>query len=167
MKTIFKNIHNKIKLKIINEKDEIMSKIKDVEYNLKTNKTMIENQNKEFKKELDKLRQENNILKKEKEFLNKELQKFKTYTNLAKVSRENLTKKDFSLLETMSRRVEEAESLAENLKTMVKKLDNTNKNLKERNEKLEDIILFFMKERGEFKNIEEINEDIKVILKME
>ena len=92
---------------------------------------------------------------------NKELQKFKTYTNLAKVSRENLTKKDFSLLETMSRRVEEAESLSENLKEMVKKLDNTNSTLKDRNEKLEDIILFYMKERGEFKNIEELNEDIK------
>ena len=156
-------LEEKIKenIKIINEKDEIMSKIKDVEYNLKTNRTMIENQNKEFKKALDKLHQENNILKKEKDFLSKELQKFKTYTNLAKVSRENLTKKDFSLLETMSRRVEESESLSENLKEMVKKLDNTNSTLKERNEKLEDIILFFMKERGEFKNIEEIDENLR------
>jgi len=138
-----------------------MQRIKDVEYNLNTNKTMIENQNKEYKKEIDKIHQENNILKKEKEFLNKELQKFKTYTNLAKVSREKLTKKDFSLLETMSRRVEESESLVQNLKEMVKKLDNTNTSLKDRNEKLEDIILFFMKERGEFKNIEEINDDLK------
>ena len=156
-------LEEKIKenIKIINEKEEIMTKIKDVEYNLKTNNTMIENQNKEFKKEIDKLHQENNILKKEKDFLNKELQKFKTYTNLAKVSRENLTKKDFSLLETMSRRVEEAESLAENLKTMVKKLDNKNTILKDRNDKLEDIILFYMKERGEFKNVEELNEDLK------
>ena len=156
-------LEEKIKenIKIINEKEGIMTRIKDVEYNLKTNKTMIENQNKEFKKELDKLRQENNILKKEKEFLNKELQKFKTYTNMAKVSRENLTKKDFSLLETMSRRVEESESLAENLKVMVQKLDNTNSSLKERNDKLEDIILFYMKERGEFKNIEEIDENLR------
>ena len=156
-------LEEKIKenIKIINEKEEIMTKIKDVEYNLKTNNTMIENQNKEFKKEIDKLHQENNILKKEKEFLNKELQKFKTYTNLAKVSRENLTKKDFSLLETMSRRVEEAESLTENLKNMVKKLDNNNTILKDRNDKLEDIILYYMKERGEFKNVEELNEDLK------
>ena len=136
-----------------------MQRIIDVEYNLNTNKTMIENQNKEYKKEIDKIHQENNILKKEKEFLNKELQKFKTYTNLAKVSREKLTKKDFSLLETMSRRVEESESLVQNLKEMVKKLDNTNTSLKDRNEKLEDIILYYMKERGEFKNIEEIDEN--------
>jgi hypothetical protein len=156
-------LEEKIKenIKIINEKEEIMSRIKEVEYNLKTNKTMIENQNKEFKKEIDKLHQENNILKKEKEFLNKELQKFKTYTNLAKVSRENLTKKDFSLLETMSRRVEESESLSENLKEMIRKLDGTNSLLKERNEKLENIILFYMNERGEFKNIEEIDENLK------
>ena len=156
-------LEEKIKenIKIINEKEGIMQRIKDVEYNLNTNKTMIENQNKEYKKEIDKIHQENNILKKEKEFLNKELQKFKTYTNLAKVSREKLTKKDFSLLETMSRRVEESESLVQNLKEMVKKLDNTNTSLKDRNEKLEDIILFFMKERGEFKNIEEINDDLK------
>ena len=156
-------LEEKIKenIKIINEKEEITSKIKDIEYNLKTNKTLIENQNKEFKKELDRLRQENNILKKEKEFINKELQKFKTYTNMAKVSRENLTKKDFSLLETMSRRVEESESLVENLKAMVQKLDLTNSSLKERNDKLEDIILFYMKERGELTNIEEIDENLK------
>ena len=156
-------LEEKIKenIKIINEKEEISSKIKDIEYNLKTNKTLIENQNKEFKKELDRLRQENKILKKEKEFINKELQKFKTYTNMAKVSRENLTKKDFSLLETMSRRVEESESLAENLKEMVQKLDVTNSSLKERNDKLEDIILFYMKERGELTNIEEIDESLR------
>jgi uncharacterized protein (DUF3084 family) len=156
-------LEEKIKenIKIINEKEEVTTKIKDIEYNLKTNKTMIENQNKEFKKELDKLRQENTILKKEKDFINKELQKFKTYTNMAKVSRENLTKKDFSLLETMSRRVEESESLAQNLKDMVQKMDQTNSSLKERNDKLEDIILFYMKERGELTNIEQIDENLR------
>ena len=156
-------LEEKIKenIKIMNEKEEVMKKIKEIEYNLKTNKTMIENQNKQFKKEIDKLRQENNILKKEKEFINKELQKFKTYTNLAKISRENLTKKDFSLLETMSRRVEESESLANNLKIMVQKLDTTNSILKEKNEKYENIILYYMKERGEMKNIDQIDEELK------
>ena len=156
-------LEEKIKenIKIINEKEQIMTRIKDVEYNLQNNKTIIENQNIEFKKEMDKMFQENNILKKEKEFLTKELQKFKTYTNLAKVSRENLTKKDFSVLETMSRRVEEMESLIYNLKEMIKNLDKTNSKLRERNEKLEDIILYYMKERGELKNIEEINENIR------
>ena len=156
-------LEEKIKenIKIINEKEQIMARIKDVEYNLQNNKTIIENQNIEFKKEIDKIYQENNILKKEKDFLTKELQKFKTYTNLAKVSRENLTKKDFSVLETMSRRVEESESLIRNLKEMIKKLDKTNSGLRERNEKLEDIILYYMKERGEFKNIEEIDETLR------
>jgi chromosome segregation ATPase len=156
-------LEEKIKenIKIINEKEDIMARIKEAEYNLKTNKIMIENQNKEFKKEIDKLRQENNILKKEKEFLNKELQKFKTYTNMAKVSRETLSKKDFSLLETMSRRVEESESLTGNLKQMIQRLDNINSNLKDRNEKLENIILFYMKERGEFKDIDEIDENLR------
>ena len=156
-------LEEKIKenIKIITEKDDIMARVKDAEYNLKTNKIMIENQNKEFKKEIDKLRQENNILKKEKEFLSKELQKFKTYTNMAKVSRETLSKKDFSLLETMSRRVEESESLTGNLKQMIQKLDNINSNLKVRNEKLENIILFYMKERGEFKDLDEIDENLR------
>ena len=156
-------LEEKIKenIKIINEKEDIMARIKEAEYNLKTNKIMIENQNKEFKKEIDKLRQENNILKKEKEFLNKELQKFKTYTNMAKVSRETLSKKDFSLLETMSRRVEESESLTGNLKQMIQRLDNINSSLKDRNEKLENIILFYMKERGEFKDIDKIDENLR------
>ena len=93
--------------------------------------------------------------------MNKELQKFKTYTNMAKVSRETLSKKDFSLLETMSRRVEESESLTGNLKQMIKRLDNINSSLKDRNEKLENIILFYMKERGEFKDIDEIDENLR------
>jgi chromosome segregation ATPase len=156
-------LEEKIKenIQIINEKEDIMIRIKEAEYNLKTNKTMIDNQNKEFKKEIDKLRQENNILKKEKEFISKELQKFKTYTNMAKVSKETLTKKDFSLLETMSRRVEESESLTGNLKQMIQRLDNINSSLKDRNEKLENIILFYMKERGEFKDIDEIDENLR------
>ena len=51
-------LEEKIKenIKIINEKEDIMARIKEAEYNLKTNKIMIENQNKEFKKEIDKLR---------------------------------------------------------------------------------------------------------------
>ena len=61
----------------------------------------------------------------------------------------------------MSRKVEEKEGLAENLKEMIKNLDKKNSNLKERNEKLENIIMFYMKERGEFKNIEEIDENLK------
>ena len=156
-------LEEKIKenIQIINEKEDIMIRIKEAEYNLKTNKTMIDNQNKEFKKEIDKLRQENNVLKKEKEFISKELQKFKTYTNMAKVSKETLTKKDFSLLETMSRRVEESESLTGNLKQMIQRLDNINSSLKDRNEKLENIILFYMKERGEFKDIDEIDENLR------
>ena len=156
-----KNYQLKENIQIINEKEDIMIRIKEAEYNLKTNKTMIDNQNKEFKKEIDKLRQENNILKKEKEFISKELQKFKTYTNMAKVSKETLTKKDFSLLETMSRRVEESESLTGNLKQMIQRLDNINSSLKDRNEKLENIILFYMKERGEFKDIDEIDENLR------
>ena len=80
---------------------------------------------------------------------------------MAKVSRENLSKKDFSLLETMSRRVEESESLTGNLKQMIQRLDSINSNLKDRNEKLENIILFYMKERGEFKDIDEIDESLR------
>ena len=156
-------LEEKIKenIQIISEKEDILTKIKDVEYNIKTNKNFIDNQNKEFKKELDRLRQENVILKKEKDFLSKELQKFKTYTNMAKVSRENLTKKDFSLMETMSRRVEESESLCENLKEMVQKLDETNSQIKQKNEKLENIILFYMKQGGELTDVEEVDEKLR------
>ena len=61
----------------------------------------------------------------------------------------------------MSRRVEESESLTGNLKQMIQRLDNINSSLKDRNEKLENIILFYMKERGEFKDIDEIDENLR------
>ena len=46
------------------------------------------------------------------------------------------------------------------MKEIIQKLDETNAALKERNENLEDLILFYMKERGEFEGMEEV-ENIK------
>ncbi len=55
-------------------------------------------------------------------------------------------------METMSRRVEESESLANNLKEMIQKLDLANTKLKEKNEKLENIVLYHMIQNGEIKS---------------
>ena len=46
-------------------------------------------------------------------------------------------------------------------KEMVQKLDKTNSEIKQKNEKLENIVFFYMKQGGELTNIEEVDEKIR------
>lgn len=86
---------------------EMESKLKEAEHIVKTKKSHYENQQKELKKEMDKLVKTNETYKKEIFDATEQLKKYQHYTNFAKASKEILSKKDFSMLETMSRRVEE------------------------------------------------------------
>ena len=105
---------------------------------------MTENQNKELKKEIEKIHKQNELLQKENNEISKELKNYQHYTNFAKAAKENLTKKDFSMLETMSRKVEEATNLNENLKHIVTELDQQKKELTAKVDQLEKINLYLI-----------------------
>jgi hypothetical protein len=89
--------------------DDLTHRLKEAEYNVKNGKVLYESQLKELKKDIDKLVKVNETVKTENVKLNEQLGNIQHYTSLAKASKESLTKKDFSILETMSRRVEELE----------------------------------------------------------
>ena len=140
---------------LIKEKNVFGLKLKEIEFNAKNNKTLYENQNKEIKKELSKLYKEHEELKLENKKMSEQIKNYQNYTGLAKASKENLSKKDFSMLETMSRRVEEGENLINDLKNLAEGLDQENKNLKEKKELMENLLFYYMKLNGE--SIENLN----------
>lgn len=135
------------------EKNEIDCKLKEMEYKNKVNKMLNESKNKELLKEVDKLVKTNELFKKENTDLNEKLISFQTYTNFAKASKEHLSKKDFSMLETMARRVEEAEGLAQNLKELIEMVNQHNLELKKQLRVYEYLICYYMKNSGEFNDI--------------
>jgi hypothetical protein len=95
---------NKISLKNLSE---LENKFKEADFSVRSKKSFYENQIRELKKEIDKLLKNNESLKKDQSDLSEQLKKYQQYTNYAKASKECLSKRDFSILETMSRRVEE------------------------------------------------------------
>ena len=150
------------------EIDDLKNKIQEVEYTSKMSKQLTDNQNKELKKEIEKIHKQNEILQKENSEISKELKNYQHYTNYAKAAKENLTKKDFSMLETMSRKVEETTNLNENLKHIVTELDQQKRELTAKVDQLEKINLYLMKMSGEVPNelvINEEDENYKEILK--
>ena len=140
---------------LIKEKNVFGLKLKEIEFNAKNSKTLYENQNKEIKKELSKIYKEHEELKLENKKMSEQIKNYQNYTGLAKASKENLSKKDFSMLETMSRRVEEGENLINDLKNLAEGLEQENKNLKEKKEIMENLIFYYMKLNGE--SIENLN----------
>ena len=155
---------------LIKEKKSYSIKLKDLEFNLKNTKILYENQNKEIKKELTKIYNEYEKIKSENQDLNEQLKNYKNYTSFANASKENLSKKDFSMLEIMSRRVEEGENLIMDLKNLAEGLDAENKSLKEKKELMENLIFYYMKINGESnfndKNVQLNENDYQEIMKL-
>ena len=155
---------------LIKEKKSYSIKLKDLEFNLKNTKILYENQNKEIKKELTKIYNEYEKIKSENQDLNEQLKNYKNYTSFANASKENLSKKDFSMLEIMSRRVEEGENLIMDLKNLAEGLDAENKSLKEKKELMENLIFYYMKINGESnfndKNIQLNENDYQEIMNL-
>ena len=86
----------------------------------------------------------NNILQENNEVQNK-LKDYQIYTNFAKANTVKLDKKDFSILETMSRRAENAELEVQKLVGYVKELKSMNDKLNKKIKPLEDYALLQMK----------------------
>ena len=86
----------------------------------------------------------NNILQENNEVQNK-LKDYQIYTNFAKANTVKLNKKDFSILETMSKRAENAELEVQKLVGYVKELKTMNDKLNKKIKPLEDYALLQMK----------------------
>ena len=93
-----------------------------------------------------------NFVQENNEVQNK-LKDFQIYTNMAKVNKTKLNKEDFSILETMSKRAEYAESEVQKLKNSVNKLKSINEKLNKKINPLENYVFLQMKHDHEI-NVE-------------
>ena len=129
------SLENELRLKKlqINEKnteiDALKDKIKNInlmneehETQLRLIQSQYELRIKDLKKEIEAFIDKTVLLEKENTELKKETENYKHISSLAKSNKEALTKKDFSILETMSRRVEELQELNGILKCQLSEL---------------------------------------------
>lgn len=136
------NLENEIKIKNskINEltngssalRSQINSLLKDkeeAEIKLKSTEKSWENKSNQLKLEIENIKQQNEKQLKANSDLKKQLDNLGQVSAFAKANKEDLSKKDFSILETMSRRVEELELLNETLRNQVSETTIDNKNL--------------------------------------
>ena len=86
----------------------------------------------------------NNFLQENNE-VQTQLKDFQMYTNFAKANTVKLNKNDFSILETMSKRAENAESEVIKLSNYIEELKKTNEKLKHKIKPLEDYALLQIK----------------------
>ena len=93
-----------------------------------------------------------NFVQENNEVQNK-LKDFQIYTNMAKVNKTKLNKEDFSILETMSKRAEYAESEVQKLKNSVNELKSINEKLNKKINPLENYVFLQMKHDHEI-NVE-------------
>ena len=93
-----------------------------------------------------------NFVQENNEVQNK-LKDFQIYTNMAKVNKTKLNKEDFSILETMSKRAEYAESEVQKLKNSVNELKSINEKLNKKINPLENYLFLQMKHDHEI-NVE-------------
>ena len=77
--------------------------------------------------------------------LQNQLKDFQLLTNMAKVHKEKLTEKDFSMLENMSQRAENAELEVQKLLTFIDELKGVNEKLRNKIKPLEDYALLQIK----------------------
>lgn len=194
IKSSLENSQSELKLKIyqLNQKiqennvlneelKKLKSSLEEIEYKSKMGKVVLENQNKELKKQIEKIYQEQDKLINDNKEMAVELKKFKTFTNFAKINKETYTKKDFSMLETMSRKVEEVSGLNDSLKRGFEALNNENTELKNKTEMQEKLLLYYMKNQNDenglsnltidensknYKEIADMKLDNKTLIKM-
>jgi hypothetical protein len=185
-KNIFEKFENinmlqkELKNKEINI-DELNNKIQSlITKNTILEKNLAENENKLniikisyenniniLKKQIEQLTQSNNNFVKENDICQKKLNEFQKLTNMAKANVDKLEKKDFSILEIMSKKAETAENSYLLLKNDYDKLINENNILKKKIEPLENITLLSLEKEDSLFNSQNITrEDIEQIEKI-
>ena len=90
-----------------------------------------------------------------------QLKDFQIITNMAKANTKKLKKEDFSILETMSKRAECAESEVQKLLILINELKSTNQKLKNKIKPLEDYALLQIKHDHEINTGNDTSLDLK------
>ena len=142
---------------IISEKSDINKQCTDLRNELIKAKDNYEEKIKILEKQLKHLSEANNTFVQENNKVETQLKDFQILTNMAKVNTKKLKKEDFSILEIMSNRAENAEMEVQKLLKYVDQLKNLNNEIKNKIKPLEDYALL------QIKHDHEINTGIDTI----
>ena len=130
---------------IISEKSDINKQCTDLRNELIKAKDNYEEKIKILEKQLKHLSEANNTFVQENNKVETQLKDFQILTNMAKVNTKKLKKEDFSILEIMSNRAENAEMEVKKLLKYVDQLKNLNNEIKNKIKPLEDYALLQIK----------------------
>ena len=130
---------------IISEKSDINKQCTDLRNELIKAKDNYEEKIKILEKQLKHLSEANNTFVQENNKVETQLKDFQILTNMAKVNTKKLKKEDFSILEIMSNRAENAEMEVQKLLKYVDELKNLNNEIKNKIKPLEDYALLQIK----------------------
>ena len=142
---------------IISEKSDINKQCTELRNELIKAKDNYEEKIKILEKQLKHLSEANNTFVQENNKVETQLKDFQILTNMAKVNTKKLKKEDFSILEIMSNRAENAEMEVQKLLKYVDQLKNLNNEIKNKIKPLEDYALL------QIKHDHEINTGIDTI----
>ena len=98
-----------------------------------------------LEKQIDNLTEANQNFVQENNKVQTQLKNFQMYTSMAKVNTKTLNKDDFSILETMSKRAENAELEVQKLLSYINELKSVNEKLRNKIKPLEDYALLQIK----------------------
>ena len=165
---ILEDLNNKNQSLI--QKNTLLEKnLSEIENKLNNAKKDYENYITILKKQIEQLTQSNLNFVKENNICQKKLNEFQKLTNMAKASVDKLDKKDFSILEIMSKKVEVAENNYLNLKNDYDLLVQENNSLKRKIEPLENITLLSLQKENSVFDTQNLTtkdiEDIEIIKK--
>lgn len=135
------------------EKDETESLVKQLKASLeesemvsKSVKGSSDQKVRDLKNEIDKLLKLNDKLRSEAKELSDRLKNSEVVKSMAHLHKETLSKKDFSVLETMSRRVEESELLNQDLREQIWAQSKEIEDLHSKKSELEDLLNIYLQE---------------------
>ena len=130
---------------IISEKSDINRKCTELDNKIKEQKRDYEDKIKVLEKQLRHLSEANSTFVQENNKVESQLKDFQILTNMAKVNTKKLKKEDFSILEVMSNRAENAEIKVQKLMKYIEELKNLNTEIKKKIKPLEDYALLQIK----------------------
>jgi chromosome segregation ATPase len=143
--------------KITIEKNDLTKNNSELKNNYLDQQKNYQNKLLVLERQIKNLTDANNNFAQENNDVQIQLEDFQKYTNMARISKDKLETKDFSILETMSRRAERAELEVQKLMTYIEELKALNEKLRNKVKPLEDYALL------QIKHDHEINTGIDTI----
>ena len=147
--------------KFSTENNELSRKNMEIKNNYIEQQKTYQNRLLILEKQINHLSEANQNFVQENSKVQTQLKDFQIYTSMAKINKKNLNKEDFSILETMSKRAENAELEVQKLLSYINDLKNVNEKLRNKIKPLENYALLQIKHDREINTGNDTTYEIK------